>query len=167
MAIFYSFRLETPQTWRARSPGTGWPSYTPKQWVSSLSPPTTRRTTVGVFETASTREAYSCQKSKLLCDCRFTANRFILALSLLGLTTRDVFHMNSCGHSPYVTSSLTRRWVLSHINILLFAFVKCTYRTYSILLKSLTFALYTSPLSVRALQSRSCLSYVSDATTTA
>jgi hypothetical protein len=40
-------------------------------------------------------------------------------------------------------------------------FVKCTFRTYSMLLKGLHFALRTSPLSVQALQSRSCLSYLS------
>jgi hypothetical protein len=50
-----------PPTWRASSshlypPGTGWPSYTPKHWVSFSSPPTTRRTTVEVFEPSSTRE---------------------------------------------------------------------------------------------------------------
>jgi hypothetical protein len=46
-------------------------------------------------------------------------------------------------------------------------FVKCTYRTYTVLLKILPFALYTSPLSIQALQSSSCLSYVSYATTSA
>jgi hypothetical protein len=35
------------------SPGTGWPSYTPRHWVPFLSPPTTRRATVEVFEHAS------------------------------------------------------------------------------------------------------------------
>jgi hypothetical protein len=46
-------------------------------------------------------------------------------------------------------------------------FVKCTHRTYSLLLKVLAFALHTSPLSVQAFQSRSCPSYVSYATTAA
>jgi hypothetical protein len=61
--------------------------------------------------------------------------------------------LNPCSHSAYVTSSLTRGWVC-----LLwrgFAFVKCMYRTYSMLLKILPCALcvytYTSPLSVHAL----------------
>jgi hypothetical protein len=40
-------------------------------------------------------------------------------------------------------------------------FVKCTFRTYNMLLKILPFALHTSPMSVQALQSISCLSYVS------
>jgi hypothetical protein len=40
--------LETPPTWRARSPylyppGTGWPSYTLGHWVQFLSPLTIRR----------------------------------------------------------------------------------------------------------------------------
>jgi hypothetical protein len=43
-----------PPTWRARSPylyplGTGWPSYTPRHWVSLSSLPTTRRPMVEVF----------------------------------------------------------------------------------------------------------------------
>jgi hypothetical protein len=38
MTTFYCLRLESPPTWRARSPylyppGTGWPSYTPIHWV--------------------------------------------------------------------------------------------------------------------------------------
>jgi hypothetical protein len=51
-------------------------------------------------------------ESKLLYDWRFIANQFIFALSLLRLTTRNFFsQVNPCCHSPYVTSSLTRRWV--------------------------------------------------------
>jgi hypothetical protein len=53
--------LETPPTWRTRSPylyppGTGWPSYTPGHWVPFPSPLTTRGATVEVFYPASTRE---------------------------------------------------------------------------------------------------------------
>jgi hypothetical protein len=55
-------------------------------------------------------ELYS--KSKLLYYWRFTANQFVLASSLLGLTTSNFFfQLNPCCHSPYVTFSLTRRWV--------------------------------------------------------
>jgi hypothetical protein len=68
--------------------------------------------------------------------------------------------LNPCSQGPYVTSSLMRGWVCL-LRICL-AFVKCTYCTYSILLKFLPFALYTISLSVQALQSRSCLSYVCD-----
>jgi hypothetical protein len=60
ITIFYCLRLETPPTWRARSPylyppGTAWPSFNPRHWVTFSSPPTTRRATVEVFEPASTR----------------------------------------------------------------------------------------------------------------
>jgi hypothetical protein len=51
-------------------------------------------------------------KSKLLYDWRFVANQFVLASSPLRPTTRDsFFELNPSGNSPYVTSSLTRRWV--------------------------------------------------------
>jgi hypothetical protein len=51
-------------------------------------------------------------KSKLLYDWRFTANQFVLASSPLRLTIRIFFsQLNPCDISPYVTSSLTRRWV--------------------------------------------------------
>jgi hypothetical protein len=50
-------------------------------------------------------------KSESLCDWRFTANQFILATSLLRPTTRIFFQLNTCSNSPYVTSSLTIRWV--------------------------------------------------------
>jgi hypothetical protein len=55
--------LETPPTWRARSlylypPGTGWSSYTPGHWVPFPSPLTTRRATVEVFYSASTRDGH-------------------------------------------------------------------------------------------------------------
>jgi hypothetical protein len=71
--------------------------------------------------------------------------------------------MKPCGHSPYVTVSLTRGWVCLLWMYLAF---KCTFRTYSMLLQILPFALHTSPLPVEALQNRSCLSYVSYPTTT-
>jgi hypothetical protein len=52
--------LETPLTWKARSPylyppGTGWLSYIPGHWVPFPSPLTTRRAAVEVFYPASTR----------------------------------------------------------------------------------------------------------------
>jgi hypothetical protein len=63
LTIFYCLRFETPPTWRAVSPylyppGTGWPSYTPRHWVTFSSPLTTRRATVEVFEPASTRDTF-------------------------------------------------------------------------------------------------------------
>jgi hypothetical protein len=67
LPTFYSLRFETPPTCRARSPylyspGTGWPSHNPRHWVPFSSPPTTRRATVEVFESASTRDELSLCK---------------------------------------------------------------------------------------------------------
>jgi hypothetical protein len=114
---FYGLRLETPPTWRTRPPylyppGTGWPGYTPRQWVLFSSPPMTRRATAEVFDPSFTRVwiHMSKSKSKLLYDWRFTASQFVLASSPLRPTTRDFFQVNLCGNSPYVTSSLRRRW---------------------------------------------------------
>jgi hypothetical protein len=47
---------------------------------------------------------------------RFTSRlviQFVLAPSPLRLTTSNFFQLNTCFHSPYVTSSLTRGWVRS------------------------------------------------------
>jgi hypothetical protein len=50
--------------------------------------------------------------SESLYDFRFTANRFVTATSpLRPRTSNFIFQLNSCGYSPYVTSSLTRGWV--------------------------------------------------------
>jgi hypothetical protein len=64
MTIFKCLRFETPPTWRTMSPylyppGTGWPSYTPKHWVPFTSPPMTRKSTVEIFEPASTQSIRS------------------------------------------------------------------------------------------------------------
>jgi hypothetical protein len=65
--------LETPPTWRARSPylyppETGWPRYTPGHWVPFPSPLTTRRATVVVFYPASTRETGFPKSSYIMTD---------------------------------------------------------------------------------------------------
>jgi hypothetical protein len=48
-----------------------------------------------------------------VCTCiYFTANQFVLATSPLRPTTSTfIFQLNTCGYSPYETSSLTRGWV--------------------------------------------------------
>jgi hypothetical protein len=65
-----------------------------------------------------------------------------------GSSRPEIFflQLNPCSHSPYVTSSLTRGWVcLLWIGL---TFVKCTYRTYSMLLKILPFwTIYKSSVS--------------------
>jgi hypothetical protein len=59
------------------------------------------------------------QSSELFYEWRFTANQFVLATSPLRPTTRIfMFQLNTCGYSPYVTSSLTRWWVC-HLQLLL------------------------------------------------
>jgi hypothetical protein len=68
------------------------------------------------------------------------------------------------GHSSYVTSSLTRRWVC--LLWICLAFCQVYFSHITCYWKFLPFALHTSPLSVQAFQSR-CLSYLSHATTAA
>jgi hypothetical protein len=102
----------------------------------------------------------------LLYDWRFTANQFVLASSPLRTTTRHFFQL-SCRNSPYVTFSVTRRWVCWLLWIYTWHFVKSTFHTYSMLLKISSFCTTHNPLSVQALHSRACVSYVSYAVTAA
>jgi hypothetical protein len=96
---------------------------------------------------------FMAAKSELLYDWRFTANQFVLAPSLLRHITRVlILQLNPYGHSPCVTPSLKRGWV-SLLNMLCLC-------TYSMILKIIHFTTYTNPLSVQALQGRSCLSYL-------
>jgi hypothetical protein len=58
--LLSQIRESPPPTWWARfpylyPPWTGWPSYVPRHWVPFSSHPTTRRATVEVFDSASTR----------------------------------------------------------------------------------------------------------------
>jgi hypothetical protein len=51
-------------------------------------------------------------ESKILYDWQFTAKKFVLLSSPLRSKTREFFfQLNLCSNSPYVTSSLTRRFV--------------------------------------------------------
>jgi hypothetical protein len=52
----------------------------------------------------------SVSESELLYDWRFSANQFALEPSPLRLMT-SIFFSTAYFHSPYVTSSLTRKWV--------------------------------------------------------
>jgi hypothetical protein len=94
-------------------------------------------------------------KVKVTVILRLTVYRQSVSLGVKLLETHDqgFFYLNFCGNRDRFVS-YDSAW----------PFVKCTYRTYSMLLKILPFALYISPLSVQALQSRSCLYYVSYAT---
>jgi hypothetical protein len=63
-------------------------------------------------DTESVVKYQSESESELLYDWRFTANQFILETNSLRFTTSNFFfQLNTCGHSPYVTSSLTRGWI--------------------------------------------------------
>jgi hypothetical protein len=54
------------------------------------------------------------REAELLYDWRFTAYQFGLATSPLRLTTSNfIFQLNTCGYSPYVTSSSNERMGLS------------------------------------------------------
>jgi hypothetical protein len=60
-----------------------------------------------------TSQSESESESKLCYDWRFIANQFVLATSPLKPTTSNfIFQLNTYGYSPYVTSSLTRGWVV-------------------------------------------------------
>jgi hypothetical protein len=50
-------------------------------------------------------------ESQLLYDWRITANQFVLATSHLRLKPSNFFQLNTCGYSPYATSSLTGGWI--------------------------------------------------------
>jgi hypothetical protein len=104
MTIFYCIRFETPPTWRARSPylyppGTG-------------SPLTTSRATVGVFGLASGRDSLIWERAA----SRLAVYRQSVRLGAEPLEThgQNIFffsQLNTCGHSPYISSSVTWRLV--------------------------------------------------------
>jgi hypothetical protein len=90
------------------------------------SPPTTRRSTVEVFDPDSTRDEWirsesgSESKSKsglgseseLLYDCRFTANPFVFTCEPLETHGQNFFLIEHLRSYPYITSYLTRGWVI-------------------------------------------------------
>jgi hypothetical protein len=88
-----------------------------------------------------------------------------LGVKPLRLTTRVFSQLNPCDISPYVTSSLTRRWVCLLWICLAFRQVYISHTHTACYWKILAFALRTSLMSVQTLQSRSCLSYISYAAT--
>jgi hypothetical protein len=85
------------------------PGYTPKLWVPFSSPPTTRRATVDLFEHASSLQV----EVKVEVTLRLAIYHQSVRLGVKPLETHDhrFFQLNSHGKSPYVTSSLTRRWI--------------------------------------------------------
>jgi hypothetical protein len=84
VTIIYSLIFETPPTWRARSlylypKVTRWSSYTPRHWVPFSSPPTTRRSTVEVFEPAFTRGTVKVKVKVILRPTDCWESRYIAA----------------------------------------------------------------------------------------
>jgi hypothetical protein len=134
--IFYWFRFESPPTWRARSPyiytpGTRWPSYSPRHWVPFSSPPTTRRATVAVFEPASTREHHvlaggsseiaserTQQKTPFLCWCGWRGITCSFVAVLSGWRRTAWQHCFPQLSYCCVTSSQTRTWRVSLLHII-------------------------------------------------
>jgi hypothetical protein len=57
-------------------------------------------------------------ESELLYDWQCTTSQFVLASSSSRLRNSDFFQLKPCRHSPYVTFSLTSRWVC-HLQLLL------------------------------------------------
>jgi hypothetical protein len=87
-------------------------------------------------------------KSELPYDWRFTANQVVLASSPLRPTTKDVFFFNWALEVILVILMQHPFWQDGSVSYeYAWPFVKCTYRTYSMLLKILPAVLYTSPVS--------------------
>jgi hypothetical protein len=85
-----------------------------------LSSSTTRRATVEVLDPASTRNYWTLRVRVTL---RLADYRQSVRLGAKPLEThgRNFFQLNTCSHSPYVTSSLTRGWVCRLQLLLAFA----------------------------------------------
>jgi hypothetical protein len=98
--IFYCLRLET----------------------SLLSPSTTRRVTVEVFDPASIWD--NRDRVRVRVRVRVTLRLAVYRQSIrLGVEPLETYvrlfsQLNTCRHSPYITSSLTRGWVC-HLQLLL------------------------------------------------
>jgi hypothetical protein len=69
------------------------------------------RNSLGTLELESILLIFNSSQSQGQCYWQFTVNQFGLVPSPLRLAALIFFQLNSCGHTPYVTSSLTRGWV--------------------------------------------------------
>jgi hypothetical protein len=86
-----------------------------------LSPPTIRRATVEVFDPASTRERPTPTSQSVRVTLRLAVYGESVRLGAESLETQGqnfFSRMNTCGHSSYITYSLTRGWVC-HLQLLL------------------------------------------------
>jgi hypothetical protein len=101
---------------------------------------------------------------EIIYDGGFTVSQFVLAPSVLILATRDFFFSTEPWR-PYSLCKILSDEMLRFSYEYASPFAKCTNRTYTMLLKNFPFVLYTSPLSVQTLHSKSRISYVYYATT--
>jgi hypothetical protein len=95
------------------SPGTGWPSYTTRHWVTFSSPPTTLRATEEVLEPASTRGSVGWV------NCYWPSPAVIPGFSLLEIHDQDfysvldmyVFRNGACSSTKEGSVFLCRRYI--------------------------------------------------------
>jgi hypothetical protein len=104
--------LETPSTWRSRSPylypaGTEWSRYTPGHWVSFPSSLTTRRATVEVFHPTSTWDDSCCPIDSLPPDF----------LWLLLKAPQHGPHRKSKSRSHYERQSVGQSFLVSGVHL--------------------------------------------------
>jgi hypothetical protein len=165
MTVFYFLRFETPpilEGWVPVliSPGNRVAQLYPQTLGSLSSPPTTHRATVEVFEPASTVASYISQSQSYIMTGGLPPINSSSRQAPWGLRSETFLFPTEPSRLTSLCNTLSDEKIgLSVMNTL--GLVKCTYLTCSVLLKILPFALYTSPQSVQALQSRSCLSHVS------
>jgi hypothetical protein len=96
-----------------------WPSFTLSDLRFSFSsPPTTRRVAVELFDPASTRMINSSQSQSYFASGGLP--QISPSWRRAPWDSRPGFfpQLNTCDHSPYITSSLTRGWVC-HLQLLL------------------------------------------------
>jgi hypothetical protein len=100
---FFSFRGHTVARWLTLHTWTHSAIFS-----ASLAEPNSRRS--AHLELRNSTDG-SDSESELLYDWRLATNLFHLATSRSRLTTSIFFQLNTCGHSPYVISSVTWGWV--------------------------------------------------------
>jgi hypothetical protein len=136
VTTFYCLKFETPPTWRARSPysnpqeqgcpiitpGTGFPfrrllRLAGLRWRYSTAAPHGRQSFLcseHLDNTSRRTENRTLSETeKVRVTLRLAVYRQSVRLGAKPLETHGLhfFQLNTCSHSPYVTSSLTRGWV--------------------------------------------------------
>jgi hypothetical protein len=104
--LFYCLRFKNPPIWMASSPyldlpGSGWPSYTPRHYVPFLSPPTTHKAMVEIFNFACTQDSTSNSTTSphFVAPTQTTQKMSLPLLHILSLensVSTELFPSNSC-----------------------------------------------------------------------